>query len=159
MQFRWIPEGPRKIGPQLWTKMKKIYHFGGPSENCQKHVLGRVNNVQKISTYCPGTTFWWYFDKTWTQKMCRRPRPYFYQNIIKKVSPDNTLIFFGQCWPSRGHVFDNLTRVLPGSRFWIFWLLSNNVPETLSNPSKLANWHVFGNFAESPEIPCLPGVP
>ena len=33
------------------VKMTKIDHFGGPSDNCQKNVLGRLRIVNKLSKY------------------------------------------------------------------------------------------------------------
>ena len=42
---------------QQIIKIFKIGYLGGPLENCQKIVLGRLKIVQKLSKYCPGTTF------------------------------------------------------------------------------------------------------
>ena len=46
------PENYQKI-----IKISKTGHPGGPSENYQKNVLGKLKVIKKLSKYCPGKTF------------------------------------------------------------------------------------------------------
>ena len=55
------------------VKITNIDHVGGPSENCQKNVFGRLRIVKRLSTYCPRTCFYYFLTK-YRPKEERRPK-------------------------------------------------------------------------------------
>ena len=101
----------RNIAKQI--SILKIVHLEGPSESPRTIVLGGLEIVKQMSTYCPRTTFLQYVYKIWTQKRGGgwRPPPIFWerpeaatifcQNIVKKLSWDNVFIIISQLWAPR----------------------------------------------------------
>ena len=133
--------------------MSKIDPFGGPSENCQTNVLGRLKIVNKLSKYCPRTIILQFVDKIWTERgeaaegrrpsfgSGRRPRPYC-KIIVLGQYFDNVLMI-----PRLPRTFFELfPRVLRNGRFLSFWQFFDNFPATLRNPPKLSSWQFSDNF-------------
>ena len=65
------------------VKILKNGHLGGSLEKYKTNVLGTLKIVKKLSTYCPGSLFWQYFDKIWTRPSAASQRGAAVKNMVK----------------------------------------------------------------------------